>query len=177
MRRILPLDGETVLIKENIHWREYLFPAAILAVSMILLLLRMKYPSTNLINILTGKNMLKIRLPAILLLTEALFLLGAASAAWVRITKMLYVRYYVTDKRIICMSGIMEVSYQEMLISRCEMVFLHQSPVESFFGSGDILCFSPGARIQLNDVRNAIRFKQTILTQMPQTNERNSQNG
>ncbi len=53
-----------------------------------------------------------------------------------------------------------------MLISRCEMVYMNQNVYERMFNTGDILAVSAGANIFLDDVYNALKFKETVLEEM-----------
>ena len=50
-----------------------------------------------------------------------------------------------------------------MLLSHCEMVYLKQNVYERLFRTGDVQCISAGAQLLLDDVYDAVAFKQTIL--------------
>ena len=168
MRRFELLPDEAVLIDEPIHWKNYIFPFFGIALAFAVLLLKVQYPDSAGLNGL-AKAYLPVKAMPIITKIEAIALLAFIAMLTVKVIRISYTRYYLTDKRIISVKGVLAVQYQEMLISRCEMVYLNQSAYERIFSSGDILCVSAGTNIFLDDVHNAVRFKQVILKLLTQT--------
>lgn len=166
MKRFEPFDGETVLLEERLHWKNYIKPAALLVAASILFLWRVRHPYLSLLNSITGKFLIGTAVQRLLSIAEAIFFAGMAAMAYVGMLRVRYTRYYVTNYRIVAIHGIIKTFYGEMLISRCEMVLLSQDANERLFSSGDILCISAGTNLMLADVRNAKAFKQVILKQM-----------
>lgn len=165
-KRFELLEGETIIIHEPVHWKNYIGPATVALFGAIGVILRMKYPHVSIAGKLVGKDFIDADFQSFLSFSEGLVLSVLTAFAYLRVLQTAYIRYYVTNKRIISVSGIIAITFSEMLISRCEMVFLHQGVAERIFDSGDILCVSAGASIKLDDVFHAVRFKQTILAEM-----------
>lgn len=163
MKRFELLDGERTVISESIHWKNRLLPAAGVLLSLTLLALRLRFMDTSVLNAASGMDIIDRRFQAVLSTLEALCLLAMCFSSAIRLIRVSYTRYYVTTQRIISVSGILAVDYQEMLLSRCETVYLRQSVYERLFRSGDILCVSAGATLYLDDVHDAVAFKQTLM--------------
>lgn len=163
MKRFEPLPDENVIIQEPKHWKNYIIPTLVAAACTVLLIMRAQRPTLNLISLLSGLEPVPEDLQRTINFIEAFLLSVLAGLSYLQIIRTAYVRYYVTDKRIITISGIIAVTYQEMLLSHCEMVYLNQNIYERLFRAGDVLCVSAGAKLLLDDVYEAVRFKQTIL--------------
>ena len=84
-------------------------------------------------------------------------------SAFIRTVDISYIHYYLTNKRVISTSGVINRNFAEMLLSRVEMVYLNQNAYERMYSCGDILCVSAGASLFLDDVKNALRFKQMLM--------------
>lgn len=166
MKRFKPIDGEVILIEEPIHWKNYILPATLLAICVFGMLFRAYFPKESLLNALLKANYIDAETQKIITGSEILFMAVFALQAFVKIMRVSYVRYYVTSKRIISITGILNINIQEMLISRCEMVYMNQNVYERMFNTGDILAVSAGANIFLDDVYDALRFKEIILEEM-----------
>lgn len=166
MKRFKPIEGEEILIEEPIHWKNYILPSILLGICTFAMLFRAYFPKESLINALLHGCYIDAEMQKILTGGEILFLAFFALQAFVKMMEVSYVRYYVTSKRIISISGILNIRIQEMLISRCEMVYMNQNVYERMFNTGDILAVSAGANIFLDDVYNALKFKETVLEEM-----------
>ncbi len=163
MKRFELLDGESVIIQEPIHWKNYIIPVLLSVIGSVLLVVRAANPDYSLFNRIAAMDAVPAELQRLVSLVEGLVIAGLVGMAYYRILATVYIRYYVTDRRIIAISGIIGVKYQEMLLSHCEMVYLKQNVYERLFRTGDVQCISAGAQLLLDDVYDAVAFKQTIL--------------
>ena len=154
-----------ILIEEPIHWKNYILPFTGIVATVYLMITRLINPDFSITNTVVGEQVISGDVQGLLTKIEALILALFTALLYL---KVLQTMYYITTKRIISVSGILTVMFQEMLISRCEMVYLNQSVTERLFESGDILCVSAGATILLDDVYEAVKFKQTIMAQLDQ---------
>ena len=166
MKRFELLAGEEILIAEPIHWKNKIIPVTVFAASMLLFFLRTSHPLYPILSRLIPTVHPDKDTQLMLTLAESIALLTVMAMCFIRIMQVHYTRYYVTSLRIIAISGILRTSFQEMLLSRCETVYLHQGVYERMYGSGDILCVSAGSHLLLDDVRQALTFKQTILARI-----------
>ena len=157
------LDGETILLQEPIHWKNYLGSGLMMLLCLVLLALRSAMPNKTLIGHLSGQDFFNSSGTHLLAVIEAVTLGMFIFYLFGRMAKVLCIRYYVTNRRIICLSGFFTIVMKEMRIERCETVELKQNVYERLFGCGDIICFAPGSEIILDDVRDAEHFKQTIM--------------
>lgn len=173
MKRFELIDGEKIVFEDTTHWKNYIFPLAGMFLSFVVFILRMRFPDVNVFALFTQKVNVNPAAQRCLSGAEGLILIIFMASMFVRCIQVTYTRYYVTTKRIIAISGILRVYYQEMLLKRCEMVYLNQSFYERLFSSGDILCVSAGSNLYLDDVRRAQMFKQTILTMLVKMKEEN----
>lgn len=163
MKRFELLPDETLLICQPKHWRNVIMPFLTIGLSFFVLFNRILQPELNVINGIIRRDLVPESVNKIFVAIEAITALAVIFVMVYKILSFSYTRYYVTDRRIIAISGMLEVSYQEMLLNKCEMVYLHMDVVENIFSSGDIVCVSAGTNIVLNDVYNAVAFKQEIL--------------
>lgn len=168
MQRFQLLEDEKILIEEPIHWKNYILPFTGIVATVYLMITRLINPDFSITNAVVGEQVISGDVQGLLTKIEALILALFTALLYLRVLQTMYIRYYITTKRIISVSGILTVMFQEMLISRCEMVYLNQSVTERLFESGDILCVSAGATILLDDVYEAVKFKQTIMAQLDQ---------
>lgn len=150
-------------MEESMHWKNYLFPAAVMCLCLIILPIRYSFEGYSVLNALCGARILPGNAVLYVSVFEELALGAVVLAMFSRIVTISYTKYYLSDRRIVCVSGVFDVSYEEMLLSCCEMVFLHRNASETMFNCGDILCVSAGANLLLEDVKDAIRFKQTLM--------------
>lgn len=157
------LDGEEILLEEPIHWKNYLWSMTLLLLCIIMLLVRSATPEKTIIGFLAGGELFNREGTALISTIEMVTFSMFALYLFARIAKVACIRYFVTNKRIICLSGFFTIVMKEMRIERCETVQLKQNVYERLFNCGDIICFAPGSEILLDDVKDAERFKQTIM--------------
>jgi membrane protein YdbS with pleckstrin-like domain len=165
-RRFELLDGDRIIREEHIHWKNYLSSLLTVALCLVLVLVRMRFRSFSFINMLCGMNIVGPELNSIIIALEGVLLLVAIFAALFRLMQVNYIKYYLTNRRIIITSGIVSRNFEEMLLEKCEMVYLHQNPYERMYDCGDIVCVSAGGSIMLDDVREALAFKKAVLEMM-----------
>ena len=163
LRRFEPLDGEHIIVEEPIHWKNYLLPAAVMSLSLTLFLIRVHFEDYSVTNAILGWQLVTGSWITLVTVFEELLLCAVMLSMFAKIVTISYTKYYLTNKRIISISGVFSINFQEMILSRCEMVFLHQNAYERIYNCGDILCVSAGASLFMDDVRDALRFKQTIM--------------
>lgn len=166
------LPKENILIQQPIHWKNYIGEFLLMGIAVVSAVFRAYYPDVSLINRVAGKTVIPEEWQPYLSAAEIVFLALCAFLAYVNIVRTWSVRYYVTDYRIISVEGILTVRFGEMVIRRCETVYLKQNLIERLFNSGDIICVSAGATVVLNDVYDARKFKQIILTIIAERNEK-----
>ena len=162
-RRFQLLEDEEVLIQEPIHWKNYIKPAVVMTMTLFLFLIRITWERYSIINEIAGRQIISDYWVVFISTVEELTFILLFMMMFSKVVTISYTRYYVTNLRIISISGVVNVYYQEMLLSRCEMVYLNQSAYERMYNCGDILCVSAGAQLFLDDVKDAVNFKQTIL--------------
>ena len=164
MKRFETMPDERVIIDEGIHWKNMLSSVALAVLCVGAAALRLRFRGFHILPDSETTHALADTLSTFLTLILTLLLLFAV----IRIIRTSCIRYYVTDRRIIRTSGIINVSITEMMLSRVEMVILNQNPYERLFNCGDIRCVSAGAELFLDDVRNAREVKAKILELMPE---------
>lgn len=165
MNRFELLPDEKILLDNPKHWRNYILPVATLCLAFAGLWFRLAHPEKNLVNMLSP-GFLPAGVVQVMSYVEAMTMLIIIMAVGLDMVNTAYTRYYVTNKRIIAISGWFRVRVSEMLLDRCESVSLSQKVSERIFNSGDILCVSAGASIYLDDVYDARRFRQTIVAEL-----------
>lgn len=171
MKRFEPLPDEEVIIVNPKHWKNYILPVFLIIFNLALITIIAKNPGLfQFVNsYISGKTAKVIAgiLPAAITVMCGIVIIMAI----VNIIDTCYTRYYITDKRIVSISGVIHVTVAEMLLEKCETVSLSQRFTERLFNSGDILCISAGSSIYLDDVYDARKFKQTIINML--TNQNN----
>lgn len=165
MNRFELLPDEKIIIENPKHWKNYIIPAIAMCASLGGVALRLSRPLVSVVNLVVPGT-----LPDAVVLAASyaeaiimVLLLAAVSAALVDLA---HTRYYVTDRRIVSISGWLNVRMSDMLLERIETVSLSQKISERIFNSGDILCVSAGASLYLDDVYDARRFRQTVMEMM-----------
>lgn len=162
MNRFEQLPGETIVLANPKHWRNYILPTFAVFLCFAAMWLRLSHPEVNILNYVRPETV-----PGHVVLAlsygEALVLLTLVVALCLSMVETACTRYYVTDKRIVAVSGWLNVRIMEMRIDKCETVSLSQRIGERIFDSGDILCVGAGSTIYLDDVYSARRFRQTIM--------------
>lgn len=166
MKRFELLEGESIVFEDTIHWKNYLMPGAGMFLAFVVFVIRMRFADVSLTGLFSVRLRVAPDLQRFVSGAEGLLLVFFMAMMFIRIIQVKYTRYYVTTRRIIAISGILHVFYQEMLLRKCEMVYLSQSLYEGLFRSGDILCISAGSNLYLDDVRRAQEFKQTVLSML-----------
>ena len=173
-KRIELFPNETIVLKERIHWKNYIFPGTILLCGLIMGLLRVTDMGTTFIEMLAGAPPLGDDATKIIATIELIAAICIRLMSLLRIIIISTVRYYVTSKRIISTWGFVTKSINEMLLARCETVLMHQSVSERLFQCGDIECIAPGSVIHLEDVYYPVRFKMTVMSEMARIKDGNA---
>lgn len=163
MKEIKLLDGEKILKIERKHWKNCILPAIGIILAFAACMVRTEYPYHSLINMALGWHLVKSTIQVYITLTEVLIMVILMILLAAMIINILYIHYYVTDRRIISVYGLINRYYSEILIERCEMVYVNEKIWDRLFGCGDILCVGAGSKLLLEDVKDAMSFKQTIL--------------
>lgn len=166
MRRFVPLEGENIIVQESIHWKNYILPGLLTLVSFVSLVFRSYFMDVSLINRIVGEGVVPPGMQKYLSFIEVLFLGFLTVEGAVALVRISFVRYYITSKRIVSTSGILRRNISEMFLDKCEMIYLNQSIYERLFRTGDILVVSAGAHLFLDDVYDALRFKQVVLVEI-----------
>ena len=163
-----PLSDEFLVLRMSKHWKNYIAPTFSGILCLALLFLRIQFFEITLIDVLERE----VHVPYEVAMCLSWFEFGILNLGLVlvvtRFLDVAYTRYYVTNKRIICCKGWLSVGFSDMLLDKCEYVGLSQTVWERMFGSGDIICVSPGARIYLDDVYHARKFRQTVMELLSQ---------
>lgn len=176
MKRFELMPNEAVLIDAPIHWKNYLSSFLALALSLFLLLVRIHLWDTSLLNLILKKPYIPHGMNTVIEYVETAVLALSIVSAFLRMVEISYIRYYVTNKRIVAISGVINRQFQEMVLSKCEMVYLNQNAYERMYNSGDILCVSAGASLFLDDVRDAVAFKQFLMILLSSQNQAKNEN-
>lgn len=163
MKRFTLLDGETVILEDTIHFKNYIIPASLLSVCTFSVIFRAFFTRVSLVNRVLGTTLVPAHIQPWLSLAEIGILTFLSGLSIISMLRTSMIRYYITDKRVVAVSGLIETNYQEMMLSRIETVILHQNIYERMYACGDVLCVAPGSQVFLDDVRDAVRFKQTLL--------------
>lgn len=163
MKRFETLEGETILAEEPIHWKNYLIPFLLLCVCTFSLLFRAYYPRESLINGIARSELIPARFQPLFSALEIAALAVLALTGIISVIRTSMTRYYVTDRRVVAVSGVIAISVQEMFIDRMETVLIHQSPYERIYGCGDVVCVAPGSQVFLDDVKDAEAFRRLLL--------------
>lgn len=175
MKRFKLLPNETILVDAPIHWKNYLSSFLTIALSLFLLLVRIHLWDTSLLNLILKKAYIPNGINTVIEYIETGILALSIVSAFLRMMEISYIHYYITDKRIVSVSGVINRQFQEMILSKCEMVYLNQNAYERMYNCGDILCVSAGASLFLDDVRNAISFKEFLMILLSNINENKTQ--
>lgn len=162
MNRFEPLPDEKIVLENPKHWKNYILPGLAVAACLAAVWLRLANPDASLLNYVSP-GMVSPDIVLILSHGEAIVMLILILALCLSMVDTAYTRYYVTNKRIVSVSGWLNVRILEMRLDKCETVSLSQRISERLFNSGDILCVGAGSTIYLDDVYAARRFRQTIM--------------
>lgn len=163
MKRFVPISGEVVVLSSPKHWKNYIVPMLLMLVCLAALLLRLHFWGTTLVDVLRQSMKVPDQFVGLLCIGEVVILGLLMMSLLVKIVNVAYTRYYVTNRRVICSSGWMVVTLSDMMLDKCEYVGLNQRVWERLFNSGDIICISAGARVYMDDVYHARRFRQTVM--------------
>lgn len=163
MKQFEPLPGEEVLREETIHWKNYIIPALFLAASFAACNLRMAHMDFSIANRLLHAEVIPAAAGRTVAIAETVFLMYLMLMSFLKMMRVYYTKYYLTNMRVISTSGIINRYYNEILVERLEMVYLKQNAYERLYNCGDIVCVSAGANLLLDDVRNAVAFRQQVM--------------
>lgn len=175
MRRFETMIGETVIVSRPKHWKNHILPALSLLTCLAFASARWVFRSHTILDLFPGFTSTEVGrtlfgyvsgVKEFLVPVEMAVVLLVSLQALVAIAGIAATRYYVTDRRVVATSGLLNVRVCEILIGRIETVELNESFYERLFGSGDILIVSAGTSIYLDDVYEARRFRMILIEQM-----------
>lgn len=175
MRRFETMPGETVLISRPKHWKNFILPVLSLLTCIVFAIARWAYRTHTILELFPSllsdptyrslfESVYSVR--PILVVAEITIVMLMSLESVVTILEVCATRYYVTDRRIVATSGLLNVRMCEILLRRIETVELNETLYERIFGSGDILIIAAGTNIYLDDVYDARQFKMTLIEQM-----------
>ncbi len=162
-KRIELLEGERILIDEPIHWKNYLSSLLTMALGVFLILVRLDDKDASVLNWIMHRQILTPEHMRYVVMAEIAMLALLIAGAFVRTVDISYIHYYVTNKRIIATSGVINRQFSEMLLNKCEMIYLNQNAYERMYSCGDILCVTAGSSLFLDDVKDAVAFTQRLM--------------
>lgn len=162
--RLTLLEDERIIIEEPIHWKNYISPFLWMGLAAILLVLRACNEQVNVVNIIVRRPLIYGYWHQFIVTFEEILLIVIIFHYMKQIAEIYYTRYFITNLRIVAVTGIINIYFQEMLIRKCEMVYVNQTAYEKVYNCGDVLCVSAGSRILLEDVHDVINFKQTLMS-------------
>lgn len=162
-KRIELLEGERIIIDEPIHWKNYLSSLLTMALGVFLILVRLDNKDASILNWIMHRQVLTPGQMRYVVTAEIVMLGLLIAGAFVRTVDISYIHYYVTNKRIIATSGVINRQFSEMLLNKCEMIYLNQNAYERMYSCGDILCVTAGSSLFLDDVKDAVAFKQRLM--------------
>ncbi len=162
-KRIELLEGERIIIDEPIHWKNYLSSLLTMALGVFLILVRLDNKDASILNWIMHRRVLTPGQMRYVVTAEIVMLGLLIAGAFVRTVDISYIHYYVTNKRIIATSGVINRQFSEMLLNKCEMIYLNQNAYERMYSCGDILCVTAGSSLFLDDVKDAVAFKQRLM--------------
>ena len=164
------MEGEKTIRSIGIHWKNYIFPVLVLALTEMSILIRYELMDVSLINAYLGGTIgaqpVTPEIQHLLSLMEIILLAALSLKSVFKIIETAYIRYILTDKRIIVKRGVLAKSENEMILSSCWNVQMTQSVYERIFNTGDILLCSAAASFYLDDVRKVKEFKTLIEQQI-----------
>lgn len=163
IKRFELMEGEEILADEPIHWKNYLSSVLLITLCVFVGLVRNHLKAVSIINHVTGMTIIPPSMNGLVVVCEEIILFTAILLAMARAIRISYIHYYVTNKRIISTNGILNRQVTEMLLNKCEMVYMNQNAYERMYNCGDILCVSAGTSLFLDDVKNVMKFKQMLM--------------
>ena len=169
MKRFETLENERIIVEQGIHWKNYLAPMALMSICVFSLIFRAYFPEVSLINRALDGTVVPARYQPVLSGAEIALLGALALACVVSMIRTSLVRYYITDKRVVAVSGLLTINTSEMLLERIESVYIKQNIYERLYDCGDVLCVAPGSQVFLDDVADAGAFRNTILNMTRQS--------
>ena len=170
-REIALLEGEDIQGAKisMIHWRRYIFPAAVLAASAALLLTKALaagnpylHPLLNVWSRGGTMPMFTGQAADIVSFMENLSLLVLAAAAVVCVMRLKSIRYILTNKRLLIRSGWLRRYWIHVQLHRCKAVGVRQSVVARLFNTADITVSTPEIRTILEDVTDYEPFSASL---------------
>lgn len=166
--RFTLLENEKVVLSTSKHWIKSVGPALACLICTLLLSIRVEDMNTSyLLAVLPEIAPYMAGIPQeILSWTGMLLLVLADAKAIAKMATAMLTRYYITDKRIIILKGVVTIRFSEMALVRCETVTMKQNILERILGSGDLYVISAGTSLLLNDVPRAISFRALVMDLM-----------
>lgn len=171
LKRFEIMEGESIILEQPKHWKNYIFPFAESLLFFILAAIRASRYDCSLVNRLMHQAIINEKTQVLLSVIECVTLVLLLFKQIKIMIDVAYTRYYVTNRRVVSVAGFLEVNVLEMMTNRIETVSMKQSAYERLFSSGDILLVSAGATVYLDDVYDARDFKQKILEQLSKEKE------
>lgn len=141
------LKDEEIVYKAKIHWAIYL-PAAVWG--LLAIIFTIDYFANNAEGILV------------------LMLIMWAVTAFCVIKGLIetrYSEYVLTNKRLIMKTGIIARKTEELMLTKCEGVFVDQSILGRLFGYGTLLATTGGATNKFRKIADPIIFRNRINEQ------------
>lgn len=117
-KRIELLEGERILIDEPIHWKNYLSSLLTMALGVFLILVRLDDKDASVLNWIMHRQILTPEHMRYVVTAEIAMLALLIAGAFVRTVDISYIHYYVTNKRIIATSGVINRQFSEMLLNK-----------------------------------------------------------
>ena len=169
-KRFELLEDEQIILEKPIHWKNYIVIGGLFLALCIFFIFRTANTSWSLLNALAGQKIVGPEVARLLSFLEAMAFAVLMGIVFIRIAAIMCIRYYVTNRRIIKTTGFFTIVNEEMMLMRCETVYLKSSIYERIFDCGDIFCLAPGSNIYLDDVPQPEEFKRTILNELAKKN-------
>lgn len=167
--RFTLFPDERVIVSTRIHWINLIVPGVLLIAGFSALLLKIMHSDVSLINLVAKQALIQQEWQKWTSLLGYILLVLFLLKQMLVLADLLLTRYYVTNKRVISISGVFNISMSEMLLDRCETVSLSQNFLERIFNIGDIVVLSAGSSMVLNDVPSVNDFRMKLLEMSSRT--------
>lgn len=158
--------GEELLFASGIHWKNYIVPFVAGVVLMALLILKAFYatePLTNdWIRAFGGTFVLGGAAGSAASAAEYLAISFLLAADIVGVMRRLCVGYFITGRRIILMSGWLNLHSTEIQLTRCKAVAVKENIYERIFGTGDVIVYTAETQVYFDDVPHVRAFATLI---------------
>ena len=158
--------GEKMLFASGIHWKDYVIPLTVIFLAALLSMtsIASRRPLTQgLLDALGSPQFFAdAHSAALLTAVERLTLLVLAIHAIRKAVTLAFTGYFVTDRRVIRMTGWLNTLTTEIRIERCKVMDVKQNIIEKIFATGDVLITTAETSLLLEDVPQVRTFARTI---------------